>query len=213
MKINKKLMIITSLITLIPIIVGLLLWNQLPDSMATHFNIDGVADGYSSKLFAVLGLPIMLVFVHIFCMFVTKSDPKNENNNEKIMDLVLWICPLVSVCVIGAIYPYNLGYEFNSSIIGTILVSFIFIVIGNYMPKCRQSYTIGIKVPWTLADEENWNMTHRFAGKVWVAGGFVMLITAIIRAKIDIIYIGLLLILTLTPVIYSYLLYRNKHQK
>ena len=60
-------------------------------------------------------------------------------------------------------------------------IGVLFMIIGNYLPKCKQNYTMGIKLPWTLDDEENWNRTHRFAGFLWVAGGVVIAINAFLK--------------------------------
>lgn len=75
-------------------------------------------------------------------------------------------------------------------------------IIGNYLPKCRQNYTIGIKLPWTLHDSENWNKTHRFAAKVWLIGGLVLTVNALISSMV--ISIAVILLLVLAPTVYSF---------
>ena len=80
---NLKTMIITSIIILAPIIVGLMLWDQLPAEMATHFGEDGQPNGWSSKSFTVFGLPLILLAVHWFCVAFTDADPKNKNISNK----------------------------------------------------------------------------------------------------------------------------------
>ena len=81
---NKKMLLLTSIITLLPVFIGLFLWNQLPDSVATHFGLDNQPDGYSSKAFAVFGLPLILLAVHLVCVVATKIDPKSKDINKKI---------------------------------------------------------------------------------------------------------------------------------
>ena len=76
---NKKMLLLTSIITLLPVFIGLFLWNQLPDSVATHFGLDNQPDGYSSKAFAVFGLPLILLAVHLVCVVATKIDPKSKD--------------------------------------------------------------------------------------------------------------------------------------
>ena len=61
LKANKKTLIIASIITVLPILIGIMLWNRLPDPMATHFGMDNEADGFSSKAFAVFGIPLCLL--------------------------------------------------------------------------------------------------------------------------------------------------------
>lgn len=198
-------LIITTVIILLPILAGLILWDKLPEQMPTHFNSDGVADGFSSKAFAVFGLPGILLAAHWICILATNADPKRKNIHGKALALIFWICPAVSVLGEFAIYSYAMGSKIDVSRIILIFVSLVFIIIGNYMPKFQQSYTMGIKLPWTLNDPENWNATHRMAGKLWVIGGIVMLLGAFTGSMVPFIVIAALLVLI--PTIYSYVYY------
>ena len=111
---NLKTMIITSIIILAPIVAGLLLWDQLPAEIATHFGSDGEPDGWSSKEFAVIGLPLFLLAVHWFCAAFTGVDPKKENISNKMMTLVLWICPVIAIVGDGSMYLYALNNSINT---------------------------------------------------------------------------------------------------
>ena len=209
LKNQKTKMLITSVIILIPILVGLLLWDKLPDQMVTHWDANGVPNGWSSKLFTVVGLPAFLLFVHWICFLATKMDPKAANHPTKIMSLVYWICPATAIFCMISIYGEALGYPISVDRIGVIFTGLIFIIIGNYLPKCQHNYTVGIKVPWTLNSEENWNRTHRFAGPLWVISGVLFIITAFIGSVV----LGVVIILgaSFIPMIYSYLYYK-KHE-
>ena len=207
---NKVTLIITSIIILIPIIAGLIMWDQLPDSIAIHWNAEGVADGFSSKAFAVFGFPAFLLAIHWVCTVITSVDPKSKNIDAKPMTLVLWICPVMSLLVGTFVYATALGYELSIEIIMPLIMGALFVFIGNYMPKCSQNYTIGIKIPWTLNDEENWNKTHRFAGILWVIGGVVIMATSLFGSVY--IFLGITLAMAFAPMVYSYVYYR-KHRK
>ena len=200
-------MILTSIVILAPIVVGLILWDKLPAEMATHFDETGKADGWSPKGFAIIGLPLLLLAVHWSCMAFTSVDPKNKNISDKIVTLVLWICPVISILGSGATYLYALDNSVNTTSFATLIVGCVFLVIGNYMPKMKQSYTIGIKLPWTLDSEENWYRTHRFAGYAFMIAGVV----TIIAGFIDMFWLILvaLFIASILPAIYSYMLYRK----
>ena len=171
---NKKMLLLTSLITLLPMLMGLALWSRLPDPIATHFDFSGEPNGWSSKAFAVLGMPVFLLGVHLVCAASLQMDPKSKNIQDKMYRIVLWICPVISVLCCCGTYLYALGAEVHFSLWGPLVTAVMFLVLGNYLPKCRQSYTMGIRLPWTLADEDNWNATHRFAGRVWIVCGAVM---------------------------------------
>lgn len=207
---NKKLLILTSIVMLVPIIVGLLLWNQLPDRIPTHWDINGNIDGWSSKSFTVFGLPALLFVLHWVCVIASSTDPKSKNYHPKMIRLVLWICPVIGLILTTLVYGAALGYDLEIEVIMPLLVGVMFIVIGNLLPKCRQTYTMGIKLPWTFASEENWNKTHRFGGKVWVIGGIITMSTALFgNFWILLIILAFMVIL---PTVYSYLYYR-KHEK
>lgn len=204
---NLKTMILTSVFILAPIVVGIFLWDKLPAEMATHFDSNGKPDGWSSKEFTVFGMPLFLLAVHWFCVAFTGVDPKNKNISDKMIALVLWICPVISIFGCGSTYLYAIDNSVNTTAMGTLLMGCIFLVIGNYMPKMKQSYTIGIKLPWTLDSEENWYRTHRFAGYTFMIGGVI----TIIAGFIDMFWLTLvaLLIASVLPTIYSYMLYKK----
>ncbi len=207
---NLKKIIISSLIILLPMIIGVIFWDKLPEQVPTHFNLEGEADGWSSKAFAVFGLPLILLAMHLVCVIGTSIDPKNKNINGKPFGLVLWIVPAISFVCCGLTYLVALGYDIN---IATYMCSFIgvvLIIVGNYLPKCRQNYTIGIKIPWTLNDEENWNKTHRFAGKLWVMCGIATIAFSILG--IAWLFFVMLVFIVALPMVYSYILYRKKKQ-
>lgn len=145
--INKRTLVLTSIVILLPMFLGLALWNKLPEEVPTHFDFSGTPDGYSGRLFAVVGLPLFILACHLFCAVVTRADPKKQNISEKLMNIVLWICPVVSLYVSAIVYSYALGYAINAARAGTFLVGILFVVIGNYLPKCRQSYTVGHQAP------------------------------------------------------------------
>ncbi|MCI6537379.1 SdpI family protein [uncultured Eubacterium sp.] len=204
---HKKMLVFTSIVTLLPIVIGLLLWKQLPDSVATHFGADNQPNGYSSKVFAVFGLPFILLMIHFICVVVTNIDPKEKNISKKVFQVVLWICPLVSLVVCNMIYVYNLGYQLNTGVIGGVLIGALYLILGNFIPKIKPNYSIGFRVPWALCDSENWYHTHRFGGKCMVIGGIVLIATSPFQNVW--ILLVLAIIPCILPVIYSYLYYRK----
>ena len=210
MKANKKTLIITSIVTILPVLIGIICWNRLPEVMATHFGFNNEANGFSSKAFAVFGLPMILLAVLWVGAFVTAHDPKRQNISPKMFSLMLWIAPVISLVAATTIYPVNLGYELDIAFFSELLVGLMFIIIGNYLPKARQNYTIGIKIPWTLANEENWNRTHRLAGYLWMICGILMILISLTRFVPAEWLVGIFLIMVLVPCIYSFWLHAEK---
>ena len=204
---NLKTLIITSIVILLPILAGLILWNQLPDPMPSHWNASGEVDGWSSKPFAVFGLPCILLAAQRLCMLGTAADPKKNNHPQKILHLVLWIIPVLSVVLHTVVYLTALGYGVRMEVVMPVLIGVVFTIIGNYLPKCKQNYTIGIKIPWTLNNEENWNKTHRFAGWLWTFCGIAIMFTGFFGGFW--VFLPITLLMVLVPVLYSYLLHRK----
>ena len=210
LKANRKTLIITSIVTILPMLIGILCWNRLPDVMATHFGINNEANGFSSKAIAVFGIPAFLLAVLWLGAFVTSHDPKRQNISQKMFSLVLWIAPAISLAAAATMYPINLGYELDITFFSGLLLGLMFIIIGNYLPKARQNYTIGIKIPWTLANEENWNRTHRLAGYLWMVCGILLVLISVMRLGQAQWLVGIILIMVLVPCIYSYWLHAKK---
>lgn len=206
----KKTLIITSLVLLIPVIVGLLLWNRLPDPMPSHWNIHGEVDSWSSKAFMVFGIPALMLVLQWVCIFASMADPKYQNYNPKMIKLMFWICPAIGLVLCCMVYPQAMGYSVPIEVIMPLVMGILFIVVGNWLPKCEQTYTMGIKLPWTLASEANWNATHRFGGKVWFFGGIVTMLTAFFGSFWLLMVI--LAAMVILPTVYSYLYYL-RHEK
>ena len=207
---NKLKTVISTIIILLPILVGVILWDKLPETIATHFGVDNAADGWSSKGFTVFGIPLIMAALHLFCLVVTSLDPKYKNIGKKPLGMVFWIIPSVSLVVMSVIYAMALGVKINVGFVVLLLMGVIFIVMGNVMPKAKQNYTFGIKIPWTLNDEDNWNKTHRLAGFCMVIAGVVTLLTAFLQTPF--ILIPTLILALAVPMIYSYIHYK-KHNK
>ena len=202
---HLKILIITSAVILLPILAGVILWGKLPSQLPIHWNINGEVDGWCGKAFGVFGIPLILAALHWVCVIVTLSDPKKKNHSEKIMFLVFWLVPVLSVFLCMVTYITAMGKQVQINVIIPIFLGFVFAAIGNYLPKCKQNYTMGIKLPWTLNSEENWNKTHRLAGWLWVIGGVIMMLIGFF----GIIWINLVIasIIALIPIIYSYVLH------
>ena len=204
---NWKALIISSIVILLPILAGIILWNQLPEQMPTHWNAAGEVDGWSSKPFAVFGLPLILLAVQWLCMLGTCADPKKNNHPEKILHLVLWIIPVLSVVLHVITYAAALGKEVRMEMVMPVLVGLLLAIVGNYLPKCKQNYTIGIKIPWTLNSEENWNRTHRFAGRLWLICGLAIMLSGFFGGFW--VFLPAALLMVIAPCVYSYVLYRK----
>ena len=211
MKQHKGKLLLSSGLILLPIAVGLILWNRLPAQMPTHWGFSGTVDGWSGKPFAVFGLPLILLAVHWLCVFATSLDRSNEGQNRKVLGLVLWITPVLSWFTSLIMYAGAMGWELDFVKITLVMMGLMFVAVGNYLPKCKHNHTVGIRIPWTLNDEENWTATHRLGGRVWVAGGVALLAGCALPEKIAVaLMLTATLVLVAVPLLYSYVYYKRQ---
>ncbi len=210
---NKLKFIISSVIILLPILYGLIMWNNLPNVMTTHFGADGIADGFSGKAFAVFGIPLIILALHLICLFFTSIDKNQKQQNPKALGMIFYIMPIVSLFANGIIYRAAFGKEIDLGLFVSILLGLLFVFMGNYLPKIKQNRTLGIKISWALNNEENWYKTHRFGGKVWVACGFALMLTVFLPIKFMVyVLLAAIAVSVIAPTVYSYTVYRQ-HQK
>ncbi|WP_238916313.1 SdpI family protein [Clostridium sp. YIM B02555] len=131
-------------------------------------------------------------------------------------DRLLWITTIIcflplilSVILLPIILFIALGYKIPIQIVSLGFVGVIIVASGNYSPKCKQNYTIGIRLPWTLNSEVNWNKTHHMAGYLWILGGISMIILSCIQMQGIIITFIILSVIIIVPCYYSYWLYKK----
>lgn len=205
-QINRAYMI-PLLLCLIPFVLSAVYYDRLPEQVAIHFDSNGNPDNYAPKLFAAFGLPLIMLAIYMYSWFRHENDPKRAGASPAMKLMVRWAIPVLAIVVQLFTLTYAVGINVNPSLYGSLFVGLLIVAAGNYLPKCRQNYTIGIKLPWTLHDENNWNKTHYLAGWVWVAGGFLLVVNALL--EIPWLNIAVLALLVLIPFIYSYSLYRR----
>ena len=209
LKNNKRKLLLSCLVVLLPILVGLLLWNKLPDNMTTHWGADGAADGHGSKAMVVFLPSSILLAVHIFALVITGLDKNIHNQTKKAQAIIFWIIPCLSLFVGGLIYGVAFGMEMHLARFLPAFLGVLFALMGNYMPKVKQNHSLGIKITWTLQNEENWVKTHRFAGKVWFVGGLVMIAAPFPPMTWQLWVLPIILIITMAlPFICSYRIYK-----
>lgn len=211
---NLSAVIVTSLVIILPMLIGLCLWNRLPEQVPIHFDFSGVADGWSSRAFAVFGLPGILLAAHIFTMIVVAIDPKEQGISDKIYKIVLWMMPLLSVCISVLVYANALELPVDVAMITQLFIGMLYLILGNFMPKARRNYTFGVRVRWALDSEKNWSHTNRIAGWCMMIGGFLFIISGLTGALVGagqsaflIALFAAVMVMTIIPCMYSYFYY------
>ena len=155
----------------------LALYDRLPESIVLHYGVNGEPDGWGPPYVLAL-LPMLLAVLHVVCHFVTRTDPRTQNCGPVMLGFLYWVVPVLSVLLTALCLCTSLGVTVPVPLVLQLLVGAVLIFAGNYMPKCKQNYFIGVKLPWTLNDAGNWAFTHRVTGFAWVVAGILALISA-----------------------------------
>jgi uncharacterized membrane protein len=215
---NKIIKTVIWLIWATPVVYTEMVWNRMPERVPIKYNLSGEPIIYGSKTELLLILAVMILVnigVYFLLVNIHRIDPKKkyrEDNLSRMRKLAVAVSIFVSAITCFIIYSSsNPGIKFNSKII-VIALGLLFTVVGNYLYNIRPNYFAGIRLPWTLENEENWRLTHMLAGKLWFAGGILIAIAGFVLP--DNIVLGctlaVVVILTVIPTIYSYRLYKKK---
>lgn len=200
---------ITTIICFLPLILSFGVYDKLPEVVPIHFNYAGVPNNYVPKAVGAFGMPVLMAIINIFIHFKLNNDPKKMNSPSALKYLGKWSAPIISVVLVPVTLFIALGYKIPIQIITSVVVGVIIVAVGNYLPKCKQNYTVGIRLPWTLNSEMNWNKTHHMAGYLWIFGGICMIILGCIQMKSALLTLIILLVVVAIPCYYSYWLYKN----
>ncbi|GAB6926554.1 SdpI family protein [Paenibacillus sp. JCM 10914] len=206
---SKSILIITTLVCLLPIILSLSMYDRLPDQVAVHWDIAGNPDNFMPKAVAAFVLPVSMAVLNLVVYVLISLDPKRNNAAPVLRMIAHWAIAALSVVIMPITLFKATGADIRIETVVPALVGVLILVIGNYLPKSKQNYTIGIKLPWTLHSEDNWNKTHRFAGYLWMVGGLLMVILAFLNTQAFWGMIIMILVLVAAPTIYSLSLYKK----
>lgn len=194
--IKWKTIIITCIVCLLPILLGIALWDKLPDTMAIHFDINNNPDNFASKGFVVFGLPLLMVALQIFCCIVNDINAYKKGENEKILKLTKWIIPLTTIVLYVVTLVYGLGMKLDIRRIAVIIVGLLLIVTGNCLPKLDYIKNYDL-------DVEKARKINRFVGFETVIMGLLFLISIFLPPIASVVCIFLLIPYTIISVIYG----------
>lgn len=180
-KTYKKTIILTVILILLPMVVGVVLWDKLPLQMVTHWGVNNEPNGWMSRPMAVFGLPVICAAIHIFAIIATEMDKRKENIHRKSVAMVLWIIPVVTWVCSALTYGYAFYEKINVGLICCLLVGLLFIAMGNQLPRQQQNHVFGLRTRLTLSDEDVWRASHRFGGWALTIGGVVIVVCALLQ--------------------------------
>ena len=215
MKTNLQKELPLIIIVLIPFLYLAYVWNSLPEKVPLHWNIEGEIDRYGEKSDLIL-IPVLLpLLIYVLFTIIPKIDPKGKIKNmgnkytilKTIMTLFMSVLSMIIIYIALNETFYNPNYI-------VLLIGVLFAILGNYFKTLRANYFIGIKTPWTLENETVWKETHKLAGKLWFAGGLIIVLSSILLDKKTnfTLFAIITVLITVIPVVYSYIKYRSLSQ-
>ena len=207
---------LVGLMIIAPLIYGAIIYPQLPSRIPTHFNIEGKADAWGGPSSIFIGPGIMgavSIFAYILMSNLKTFDPKkyDEANDTLYSNFAVLTVAFLSALSTIIIYSSTHADEINVGKLILPLIGLSFAGLGWYMPKFKQNYFVGFKLPWTLENETNWNETHKVAGKLWIYGGlFQAVVTFILPMKFGMIAFMLAIaVMVIIPSVFSYRLFKK----
>ena len=203
--IRKELIII--LLTALPIIYLLVNWSVLPDRLPVHFDGNGEPNGYGSKLVFIF-LPLGLYLLLIVVPFI---DPRKSN--YVLFSSTYFKIRIILSAFLGLLNTVVIYNELHGiSKIGSfvpISVFILFTLLGIYMGNISPNYFVGIKVPWTLNNDEVWIRTHKLAGQCWFWGGILGIVSLFFVKNAALVMLPIIIVITVVPIVYSYIIYQK----
>jgi Predicted integral membrane protein len=215
MKQNKFLTLGTIVIALAPIIYIAIIWNQIPETVALHFNGEFQPDrmGAKSNLWLSAGiLCVVSIGLYFLLSNIQYLDPKRRGLPPSMtfvrmgfgLSIFLSALNFIIICssIRGASVISNLLFP---------LMGLLFAFIGNYLNNIKPNYFVGLRLPWTLSDDNNWRKTHQIASKLWFWGGlFFAVLSFFLPVQFIIpLMIVVILVLTIIPIVYSFRLFKK----
>lgn len=198
-------------ILLLPFVLIILKWNAFPDQVPMHFNAKGEVDRVGDKVPGLLLTPLMNIGLYFLFMVLPKIDPRRMNyakfeDKYRMIRLSIHIFMTFIFVLIAA---HSLGYRFGFPKMVLYGVLLLFLVLGNYFRTVRPNYFIGVRTPWTLANEVVWTKTHRFTASLWVITSLIMMAVLPFLGHIETVLIVYIAIVTVIPIGYSYIVFRR----
>lgn len=217
MKTNKTVELIILLTVLAPLGVAAWMWNDLPATIPTHWNFEGKPDSFMPKFPGAVLLPLINAVMSVVLKYIVRLDPKRENYEQFSRAYSAIRIALAIFFAIISIYTLRLsvGGDMTMGSFIEACMCLLFLVLGNYMRNIKHNYFVGVRTPWTLADENVWRITHRFTSTFWTISSLIMfMIMLILPSTIALgVFIGFAVVMGIIPILYSYLVFRNRNKQ
>jgi uncharacterized membrane protein len=189
----------------------ILVYDRLPDTVPTHWNVRGEIDAWMPKSIGAFAIPLISAFASILSVLAPALSPKGFEMNriERVYPTIVAAIAATMLYVTILLLRAALGTPVAMHQHAVGIAGLVFVVVGNYLGKSTRNFFFGIRTPWTLASDEVWERTHRFAGPVFVVCGLVLLGSALMDAVQLPVVLAAIAIAIVAPVLQSFLFWRR----
>lgn len=194
------------------VVIVAVFYSDLPDPVPTHWNAEGMVDGYTAKPWGAWLLPMITLGVFVLFKIIPWMSPHGFRMESflKVVNIMKLTTVLFMLVIGVTVVLAARGAPFDPGDVVLPGVGVLLVVLGNYMGKLRKNFFIGIRTPWTLASDEVWARTHRLGAQVFVVLGIVMMLSALTGwPPLGPVLIAIIVLAALIPVIYSFVIYRQ----
>lgn len=213
---TKLTVILSSILILAMLLAGVVLLNQMPEQIASHWNAQDQVDGYVSRFWGLFMVPLMSLGLALIFLAIPSIDPlkKNISQFRGYFNAFVVLFLVFMAYVHGLTLWWNLGHT-NFKFSGALLpaMGLLFIFVGIMIRNAKRNYFIGIRTPWTLSSDTVWERTHRLGSTLFIAAGVITLLCAFVPGQAFVVMMTSILAAALIPIIYSYLLWRREEKE
>jgi immunity protein, SdpI family len=200
-------------IAVVALAISVWAYSSLPPTVATHWNLRGTPDGFSSRFVAVAIGPLVIVGITLLFNMLPKVDPKRENYARFLGTYWLFANAVIAFMLIvhGIVIMTGLGYSVRIDRLMPLFIGLLFVVIGNYLTRVEPNWFVGIRTPWTLSSDTVWRKTHRTGGWLMVVGGLALATGAFLpHSALLPLLIGTIVVVAVIPIVQSYVLWKRE---
>jgi uncharacterized membrane protein len=210
--VNRNMALISGgILVLMGIALAVWAYPQFPDRVPTHWNAAGQINGYSSRLFAAALEPLIMAFTLGLMIVLPLVSPKGFGLERSANPFYISTLATIAILLVIeiAVTRAALNEAFAPNAVVGASVGALLAILGSVMGKVRKNFFFGVRTPWTLASDEVWLRTNRLGGQLFVFGGLVLIGTSFFKAVTAPATIGVIAVIVLVPVVYSYVLYKR----
>ena len=198
-----KYFVLTGVLCLLPVLAGILIWDKLPDSVPIHFDINGNPDNFATKEFAVIGIPIIMVFVQGIACIISDLNMEKHGRKTKFETISKWIIPVITNILQFSTFALVCGYNVDIRVVAVAIAGGLFLILGSYMPKLDYVKNYNI-------EPDKARKINRFTGREFVVMGALLLLSLFFSPNVSLVCLLLLIPCTIIGVIYAIYVVKKK---